>query len=106
VGGKDFDDRRDTAVIRLFLDTGMRLAELAGLSLDDHDLDLDQGVAVVAGKGRRPRACPFGARTRQTRQDSRAMPLAITGMSTDRRSPSRAVGRSQRVQHWSALAPG
>lgn len=62
-GGKEFDDRRDTAIIRLFLDTGMRLAELAGLSLDD--LDLDQGVAVVLGKGRRQRACPFGARTSQ-----------------------------------------
>jgi len=58
---KDFDDRRDTAIIRLFLDTGMRLAELAGLRLDD----LDQGVAVVLGKGRRPRSCPFGARTSQ-----------------------------------------
>ncbi|MGH9152859.1 MAG: tyrosine-type recombinase/integrase [Acidimicrobiales bacterium] len=32
---KDFDNRRDTAIIRLFLDTGMRLAELAGLRLDD-----------------------------------------------------------------------
>lgn len=61
--GKEFDDRRDTAIIRLFLDTGMRLAELAGLRLGD--LDLDQGVAVVLGKGRRPRACPFGARTSQ-----------------------------------------
>lgn len=61
--GKEFDDRRDSAIVRLFLDTGMRLAELAGLSLED--LDLDQGVAVVLGKGRRPRACPFGARTSQ-----------------------------------------
>ncbi len=57
------DARRDTAIIRLFLDTGMRLAELANLALTD--IDLDQGVAIVMGKGRRPRSCPFGAKAAQ-----------------------------------------
>lgn len=33
--GRDFDDRRDAAIIRLFLDTGMRLSELAGLQVAD-----------------------------------------------------------------------
>lgn len=61
--GRDFDDRRDTAVIRLLIDTGMRLAELANLSVDDLDFDAD--VAHVMGKGRRLRACPFGAKTGQ-----------------------------------------
>ena len=59
--GLDFLDRRDTAILRLLLDTGMRSAELAGLRLSD--LDLDLGVAVVLGKGRRERACPFGHKT-------------------------------------------
>jgi len=59
--GKDHVQRRDTAIISLFLDTGMRLAELANLTMAD--LDLDQDVAVVLGKGRRPRACPFGRKT-------------------------------------------
>ena len=59
--GKTLDDRRDTAVIMLFLDTGMRLAELTNLTLAD--LDLEANVAVVLGKGRRPRACPFGRKT-------------------------------------------
>ncbi len=59
--GKQFEDKRDTAVIRLFLDTGMRRAELAGLTLDD--LDLDNRVAVVTGKGRKQRTVPFGRRT-------------------------------------------
>ena len=49
------------AVIRLFLDSGMRLSELANLAIGD--VDLDQRVAIVIGKGRRPRACPFGAKT-------------------------------------------
>jgi site-specific recombinase XerD len=61
--GRDFVSRRDAAIIRLFADTGMRLSELAGLTLDD--LDLDSGTAAVLGKGRRPRACPFGAKTAQ-----------------------------------------
>jgi site-specific recombinase XerD len=59
--GKGFDERRDTALIRLFLDTGARRAEVANLKLDEVDLDTD--VILVLGKGRRPRACPFGSKT-------------------------------------------
>jgi integrase len=61
--GRDFEQRRDAAIIRLLADTGMRRAELAGLRVDD--IDWPQDVAVVVGKGRRPRACPFGAKTAQ-----------------------------------------
>ena len=61
--GKTFVDRRDNAITRLFLDSGLRLAEMAGLSVDDVDDELD--VAHVLGKGRRPRAAPFGAKTAQ-----------------------------------------
>lgn len=59
--GKTYADRRDTAIMRMFYDTGMRRSELANLKLTD--LDLDDQVAVVMGKGRRPRACPFGSKT-------------------------------------------
>ena len=59
--GKDFRDRRDLAILRLLWDTGIRISELTGLDVDH--LDLDQEVAVVMGKGSRPRACPFGAKT-------------------------------------------
>jgi site-specific recombinase XerD len=59
--GTGFVERRDTAVLRLFIDTGMRLSELAGMALDDLDMTLD--VALVVGKGRRPRSCPFGTKT-------------------------------------------
>ncbi len=61
--GRGFEERRDTAIVRLFLDSGMRLSELANLRIED--LDLDQDVAIVVGKGRRPRACPFGSKTGQ-----------------------------------------
>lgn len=59
--GPDFDARRDTAMIRLFMDSGMRLGEMAGLKVDD--VDFDAGVAFVLGKGRRHRASPFGSKT-------------------------------------------
>lgn len=59
--GTEFDERRDNAIIRLFLDTGMRRGELAGLRLVDVNFDGD--TAIVLGKGRRPRVCPFGRKT-------------------------------------------
>lgn len=60
--GKGFEQRRDQAIIRLFLDSGLRLGEMASLMLDDVDLDTHDVVHVV-GKGSRGRACPFGAKT-------------------------------------------
>ena len=56
--GKSFEDRRDTAIVRLLIDTGMRRGELAGMTIED--VDFDQNVAFVVGKGERPRTCPFG----------------------------------------------
>jgi site-specific recombinase XerD len=61
--GTSFRDRRDTALLRLLFDSGLRRAEIAGLKLTD--VDADQGVVWVVGKGSRPRACPYGARTGQ-----------------------------------------
>lgn len=59
--GKEFDDRRDMALLRLMAETGMRRAEVAGLKVED--IDWTHDVAYVTGKGDRPRACPFGANT-------------------------------------------
>ncbi len=61
--GTGYEQRRDAAIVRLFLDTGVRLAELTGLRVDD--VDFTTGVVLVVGKGRRPRACPFGPKTAQ-----------------------------------------
>ncbi|WP_024799312.1 tyrosine-type recombinase/integrase [Nocardia sp. BMG51109] len=60
--GTNFEDRRDTAIIRLFLDTGCRRGEIAPLSVDA--LDFAENTATVLGKGRRPRTVPFGDKTR------------------------------------------
>jgi site-specific recombinase XerD len=60
-GGATFEGRRDEAIIRLFIDGGLRLSELVGLQVSDVDQDLE--VVIVMGKGRRGRAVPFGAKT-------------------------------------------
>jgi site-specific recombinase XerD len=66
--GNEFVERRDTAIIRTFIDTGLRLSELVNLKLTSNevegsDIDLDEQLVVVMGKGRRPREVPLGART-------------------------------------------
>ena len=59
--GKAFLDRRDTALIRLFFDTGARLSEVCHLAVDD--VKWEDEVVIVTGKGGRRRALPFGAKT-------------------------------------------
>lgn len=59
--GKSFEQLRDTAIIRVLLDTGVRLAEIAGMQLDDADLDV--GEVTVLGKGRRLRTVSVGTKT-------------------------------------------
>lgn len=59
--GNSFENRRDMAIMRLFLDTGMRIGELVGIGVGDIDWDLQ--VVHVIGKGARSRACPFAAKT-------------------------------------------
>jgi site-specific recombinase XerD len=56
--GSGFDERRDTALVLLFYDTGGRLSEIANLTLDDIDTKAD--VAIVLGKGGSRRALPYG----------------------------------------------
>jgi site-specific recombinase XerC len=55
-------------MLRVFIDTGARRAEIAGLRWnpgddDLHDVDLERGLLRVIGKGRRERILPVGAKT-------------------------------------------
>jgi site-specific recombinase XerD len=59
--GSDFTARRDTAIVRTFIDTGARLAEVANLRLEN--IDLDAMTLTVLGKGERLRLLPIGAKT-------------------------------------------
>ncbi len=49
---------RDRAMFELFYSSGLRLSELAGLDLDD--VNLQAGEAQVTGKGRKTRIVPVG----------------------------------------------
>ena len=53
--------RRDEALIRCFIDTGARRAEILGLTPEA--LDLDGGSLRVTGKGSRTRLVAIGAQT-------------------------------------------
>jgi site-specific recombinase XerD len=59
--GKTFVDRRDTAILRVFWDTGGRLSEISYLKPSAVDLDTD-GI-WVHGKGRRERYIPIAPKT-------------------------------------------
>lgn len=65
--GSTFEDRRDTAIIMTFYDTGLRLSELVNLKLhstevEGSDVDLDRQVVYVIGKGSRARTVPIGSK--------------------------------------------
>jgi len=100
VEGKTFEDRRNEAIMRLFIDTGMRLGELVGLSVADLDLDLE--VAIVTGKGRRMRSVPFGHATtravdRYVRRRSTHVHAQQPVLWLGRRGPLSASGVAQIV---------
>ena len=66
--GSSLEERRDHALLRVFVDTGARRAEVDGLRFDpsddeNNDIDLDQGIIRVLGKGRRERTLPIGVRS-------------------------------------------
>jgi integrase/recombinase XerC len=56
--GREFVQRRDAAILYLFIDSGIRRAELTALKVTD--VDLDHREVTVLGKGRRTRTVAFG----------------------------------------------
>jgi site-specific recombinase XerD len=61
--GPSFVDKRDTAMIRLFIATGCRLSEIANLRLAD--LDMEARILTVVGKGSRVRVVPISDKAAQ-----------------------------------------
>ncbi|MFD1940573.1 tyrosine-type recombinase/integrase [Nonomuraea mangrovi] len=61
--GSDFASRRDTAIIRIFIDNGMRVGGLSGLHLDD--VDLRNRRLRIRLKGGDEHWAPIGAKTAQ-----------------------------------------
>lgn len=72
--GSTFEDRRDTALIRLLFDTGARRHEIAALRYsptdpNDRDLDLRRSTVRVLGKGGKDNVIPFSDRTAEAIED-------------------------------------
>ena len=63
IAGDEPADRRDRAALEVLYGTGLRIAELVGLSLAD--VDLDGALIRAFGKGRKERIVPLGRMARQ-----------------------------------------
>lgn len=105
--GSGFEARRDTAIIRLFVDTGMRLSELTGLMMAAEIdgvrapyVDLNQAVVWVLGKGSKWRACPIGVKTEQ------AIDRYLRVRARHRMASSPHLWVSSTRGHSGALTPG
>ena len=61
---------RDRALLELFYSSGLRLSELCALHW--RDLDLNDGLVTVLGKGRKQRSVPLGSHARNALQEWRA----------------------------------
>lgn len=95
---------RDRAMLELFYSSGLRLAELVGL--DVQDLDFSAGLVKVLGKGAKERVVPVGrhaldaCREWLTHRDAlrRGQHNALFLSNRGERIGARAVQR--RLQHW------
>jgi len=96
----DAGGARDRAMLELLYSSGLRVSELTGL--DVGDLDVDQGLVKVRGKGRKERIVPVGGQALRSvraylavRDDLKApgegSPLFVSG--NGRRITGRSVAR-------------
>ena len=67
IGASDPRDLRDRAALEVLYGTGLRIAELVGLSLAD--VDLDGGLLRAFGKGRKERIVPLGRAARHALEE-------------------------------------
>lgn len=66
-GGETVLESRDRALLELAYSSGLRVSELEGL--DPGDVDLEEGIVRVMGKGGKERLVPVGGRAREALSD-------------------------------------
>ncbi len=62
--GDDFLCRRDKAILELFYSSGLRVAEMSALNMED--LNLTECMVRVLGKGRKERILPVGEKAQKS----------------------------------------
>jgi integrase/recombinase XerD len=67
---KTFIDQRDRAIIVLLFDSGLRVSELCGLTMDA--INWSEQTMLILGKGNKERLVPFGAMAKQAMLSSMA----------------------------------
>jgi len=108
--------QRDSAILELLYATGMRVAELVRLDLED--VDFKRSTARVTGKGNKQRVVPFGAaatdalqqwidggRKEMARGDTQAIFVGSRGARIDQRQVRRIVDKAATVTGTSGLTP-
>jgi len=60
---KSLDSYRNKTIVYMFLDTGLRLSELANLKIGD--INMEQGIIRVVGKGNKERLVRIGLKTQK-----------------------------------------
>jgi integrase/recombinase XerC len=58
--GSGFFPARDKAILELLYSSGLRVSELTGLDVDD--VDLNESIMKIRGKGRKERIVPIGSK--------------------------------------------
>jgi integrase/recombinase XerC len=89
--------KRDLAILELFYSTGIRLSEL--INLNNSDLNENQGLIKVKGKGRKERILPVGKKALEAIKDYLNTRKDITERLHDRIKdyPLFAIGKGQRL---------
>ena len=108
IKGDDPTTVRDRAMLELFYSSGLRLAEL--VSLNPIDVDLEDAMVRVTGKGSKTRLIPVGKKARTAIRDWLAIrhEMAVEGESAlfvgarGKRISPRSV--QNRVRHWAMRA--
>jgi site-specific recombinase XerD len=112
LNGKSLEDYRNKAIVYMFLDTGLRLSELANLKMSD--VNVERGIIKVIGKGDKERLVRIGLKTQKalwsylTRRDSYTeyvwigrenQPLTATGIAQMVRKLGKSLNLSRLSPH-------